>query len=58
MFYMLLIYQPDPQEDTPMREMKFQSGALKRALNVFFKDALRVAFTNPADRTLEHHQRV
>lgn len=31
-----------------MQEMKFQSGALKQALNVFFKDELRMAFTNPA----------
>jgi MoaA/NifB/PqqE/SkfB family radical SAM enzyme len=31
-----------------MQEMQFQASALKQALNVFFKDALRVAFTNPA----------
>ena len=31
-----------------MKEKKFHPGVLKRSLTVFFKDALRVAFTNPS----------
>jgi MoaA/NifB/PqqE/SkfB family radical SAM enzyme len=31
-----------------MKDKQFHPGALKHSLNIFFKDALRVAFTNPS----------